>query len=362
MKTAYLCRQCRQAYPEVGFPYVCPNCGGIYEVHSINDLEFDHRTRNQPGIWQYRASFGLNSTAPITYLGEGNTPLIVGRLDRKQIAYKLEYLNPTGSFKDRGTAVMVSMMKDRGFNIAIEDSSGNAGASFAAYSIAFGINAHIYIPESTSGPKRRQIEAYGAHVIPVPGPRENATKIALLAVEQQGIVYASHAYQPFGLAGIATLAYELLEQLGKVPGTIIVPVGHGSLLLGLMLGFNALYQANKIPRMPVFVGVQPKACSPLWAKWCNQTYVPSEIETIAEGTKVKAPIRGDAILEMMAKDDLITTVTDSEIIAAKHQLAKQGMFVEPTSAMVQAALNNLHHKLVDPIVLILTGFGLKSNK
>ncbi|MFH1447045.1 MAG: pyridoxal-phosphate dependent enzyme, partial [Chloroflexota bacterium] len=133
-------------------PYICPFCGGIYEIDVNSDFKLGHIDDTLPGIWRYRSVFGIPQTAPVTYLGEGDTPIIWRKAFSKDIIFKLEFLNPTGSYKDRATAVLTSMLKQRNVSHAIEDSSGNAGASFAAYASAFDIDAEIYIPASTSGP------------------------------------------------------------------------------------------------------------------------------------------------------------------------------------------------------------------
>jgi threonine synthase len=121
--------------------------------------------RKSPGIWCYRNQFGLPDSAPLITLGEGRTPLIWVDIAGNRVALKSDHLNPTGSFKDRGSAILASFLRDRGTDLAVEDSSGNAGASFAAYATRSGIDARIYVPESTSGPKITQIEAYGAEIV-----------------------------------------------------------------------------------------------------------------------------------------------------------------------------------------------------
>ncbi len=127
--------------------------------------------------------------------------------------------------------------------------SGNAGASFAAYAAKAGIQARVFVPEYASGPKSQQIAAYGAELVRVPGPRSAAAD-AVLAEARAGKAYASHAYLPFGLAGYATIAFELYEAMGDAPGTIVAPVGHGGLLLGLVRGFRALQASGAITNMP----------------------------------------------------------------------------------------------------------------
>lgn len=315
------------------------------------------------GLWRYRDSFGLPETAPVISLGEGDTPLIAGQGFGKKIAFKLEYLNPSGSFKDRGTAPLVSFLLSRGITEAVEDSSGNAGASFSAYAARAGITARVFVPSYASGPKRKQIEAYGANLMPIAGPRSAAADAVRKAAED-GAVYASHAFLPFGLPGIATIAYELIEQLGRVPGSIIAPVGHGSLLLGIAKGFAVLKATGIISTNPVLVGVQARACAPLWALStqgaAGLAWV-SEADTLAEGVRVLQPLRGDELmLAVEASGGRFVAIEEEQILPARDALAKAGLFVEPTSAIVWAALQQIAVDLPEPIVLILTGSGLKA--
>lgn len=361
MVTQYICRQCKKSYPRNGFPHRCQTCGGVFELTEIQGLDIVKDFTHLPGIWKYLPSFGLTKSTFINYLGEGNTPLISTQQNSKEVFYKLESLNPTGSYKDRGSAILTSVLRNRGIKTSIEDSSGNAGASFAAYAASAGIQATVYVPDSASGPKLGQIEAYGAQVIPVRGPRENAYKAALEAAEKQCTPYASHAYIPFGMSGIATIAYEIVDQMGKSPDNIFMPIGHGSLFLGVMLGFNAMLNVGKIIQLPRFIGVQPKSYSPLVAKKAGLPFYASGLPTLAEGTKILSPTRGDSILEKMTKDDLILAIEENDLICAYKKLSQLGIFVEPTSALVQAGYDMIKEKLTGSCVLILTGFGLKSS-
>ncbi len=260
------CIDCQSSYPVDQTPYQCLQCGGVYDFTCQLGFDTNQIAVDLPGIWRYQHTFSLPENVPIISLGEGNTPLVWSRAFDRKIAFKLEFLNPTGSFKDRGTAPLVSFLRSRGVTTAVEDSSGNAGASFAAYAAAAGMNAKIFVPAYASGPKRAQIEAYGAEVIGVPGPRSKAAE-AVKKAAQNGAVYASHVYMPHDILGYATIAYELLDQLGKAPGTVITPAGQGSLLLGVGYGFDALLRAGLISRMPVLVGVQAAACAPLWTAY-----------------------------------------------------------------------------------------------
>ncbi|HZU87481.1 MAG TPA: pyridoxal-phosphate dependent enzyme, partial [Anaerolineaceae bacterium] len=348
----------RQPYPEHGLPYICPACGGIYDFDAPPDFDPKKVEPGLPGYWRYRHAFSLPVGAPLVSLGEGNTPLIWADAGSEKVALKLESLNPTGSYKDRGSAVLVSRLAADGAQRAVEDSSGNAGASFAAYMARANLAARVYVPESASGPKREQIEAYGAELRPIPGPRSAAAQ-AVLAEAQQGVPYGSHAYLPFGLAGIATIAYELIEQLGCVPGTVVAPVGHGGLLLGILRGFAA---ALRIEHPPYYVGVQAAACAPLVHAWQNGLATIEQVTegaTLAEGVRVRRPLRAEALLaEIPRGKGEFLAVPEEELLPAFRALAHGGVYVEPTSALVWAAMRQLG-KVPRPLVLIISGIGLK---
>ncbi len=325
---------------------------------SLKSLIFSDVDPNQIGIWRYASSFGLQ--LPPVSLGEGNTPLISAKVFGREVYFKCEYLNPSGSFKDRGTATLVSFLRSRAVTEAIEDSSGNAGASFAAYAARAGINARVYVPDFASGPKRQQIEMYGAKLIPISGSRSKASEVVMQAAEA-GMVYASHAYLPFNLPGYATCAYEIYEQLGCEPGAIIVPAGQGGFLLGIARGFEALLRADKIQKMPMIVGAQASACAPLHALSKNGTMNDVvESPTIAEGVRTRWPVRAEAVVEITRRSGgCFVSVDEAFILSGRDALARLGFYVEPTSALVWHALEELISNLPDPVVVVLTGSGLK---
>jgi threonine synthase len=361
--TQYYCSNCHRPYPDKGLLYKCPQCGGTYALNGTLAYDPLQIESELPGLWRYRHSFGLPADAPVLSMGEGGTPLLPSELAGKRVAFKLEFLNPTGSFKDRGTAPTLSFLRARGVTEAVEDSSGNAGASFAAYAARAGIQGHVFVPDYASGPKRAQIEAHGAEVVRILGPRSEAGKAVREAAEH-GAVYASHSMLPFGLAGLATIAYELVEELVGAPGSVIAPVGHGSLLLGIAEGFRALRAAGAVATLPRLVGVQARACAPLWAvanmgaaglAWMT------EGETLAEGVRVKQPVRGDALMRAIQESGgAVLAVEEEEILPGRDKLAAMGLFVEPTSAIVWSALEQVAAQLPEPIVVVLTGSGLKA--
>jgi threonine synthase len=327
----FQCAKCGQSYPRSGFPYCCEKCGGLFDYKK--PIAFDPVQTAGSGRWpieRYRRSFPLPADIDLVSLGEGDTPLLSHRIFSREIFFKCEYLNPTGSFKDRGSAVLVSALISAGIEEAVEDSSGNAGASFAAYTARAGIRTRIYVPEYASGPKQLQIDAYGAQITKIAGPR-SATAQAVQREAEGGIVYASHAYLPHGIAGFATIAFEIAEQLKGSPGTVITPVGQGTLLLGLHRGFQALRSAGIIERIPALVGVQASACAPLWAAFsggASGVHKVSEGVTVAEGVRIIQPLRGDTVLQAIEESGgLMIAVDEEKIMKGRDALARIGLYV-----------------------------------
>jgi len=330
----------------------------VLELTGIPGLDPSRIRRDDFTLWRYRHALPVPlDDSPVT-LGEGLTPLVEARWGDLPVLFKCEYLNPTGSFKDRGTTVLMTALAAAGVEHVVEDSSGNAGSSLAAYAARAGIRATVYVPAHASPAKRAQIAAYGAQLVCVPGPRSEAAR-AVREAAAGGAVYASHVYHPLITAGMKTAAYEIWEQLGGgLPDAVVLPIGHGSLLLGLARGFAEL---GGRPRL---FGVQAAACAPLAMAWEEGAAEPlpvGEGDTVAEGVRIARPVRGRAILEAVrASGGAIIAVPDEETMAARQRLAHQGFFVEPTSALAVAALDRLRPRLPGTVVVVLTGSGLKS--
>jgi threonine synthase len=357
------CTNCGRVYPLDGTPFKCTVCGGIFDIPEPLPYDPIKIDLSQPGIWKYRHTFGLPDGAEAVSLGEGNTPLRWADVMGRKVAFKCEYENPTGSFKDRGSSVITGFLKSRGVREVVEDSSGNAGASLAGYVPRAEIRARIFVPASASGPKRNQIGSYGAEIVPVPGSRSDVTT-AVLKEAEKGAVYASHAYMPFNLPGYATAAYEIYEQLGTMPSAVITPCGQGGLLLGLARGFDAIRQSGQFVQMPKMIGVQARACAPMWVMstigMAGMGFV-TEGHTLAEGVKVRNPVRGDALLKAVkSTQGSFVAVDEEHILRGRDELKKRGFSVEPTSALVWNALEQVISELKDPIVVLLTGAGFKS--
>lgn len=319
-------------------------------------------------LWRYRAALPLPALEPIS-LGEGVTPLLELELSGGARPFcKLDFLNPTGSFKDRGASVMLSYLRAYGVSAVLEDSSGNGGSSIAGYGAAGGLRVTIFTPASTSPAKTAQARAYGAQVRLVEGPREESAHEAIRHADAERF-YAGHNWQAFFLQGTKTLAYELWEDLGfRAPDNVIVPVGAGSSLLGCWLGFRELLAAGQIERMPRLYAAQPLNCSPVDASFVAGTDRPvprPTAPTIAEGAAIARPLRlAQLIAAVRGTGGGTVAVPEPEITPALEELCGQGLFVEPTSALAAAACSALVTRRVvstaQTTVVLLTGSGLKT--
>jgi threonine synthase len=329
------------------------------------------RDRIEPSrrsLWRYAAAMQVPFEGAVS-LGEGWTPLLPRAWKGTELLWKLEYVMPTGSFKDRGMTAMVSYLKQHGITEVLEDSSGNAGASLATYAAAAGLRCRIMVPEAASYPKIVQMAAHGADVVAVAGSRQDVADAALR--EASAMFYASHNRQPHFLEGTKTLAYELWEQLGfRLPDNVIVPVGYGANVLGCERGFAELMRAGETDRMPRIFGVQAANVSPLAQAFDEGLDEYKEIlprPTLAEGIASQRPTRGRAILAAIrSTHGRILSVSEDEIVDALRALAALGFYVEPTCATVGAALDHLLEagdiRPGDTTVAVLTGTGLKASE
>jgi threonine synthase len=298
-------------------------------------------------------------------MGEGFTPLVPLA---PGVLAKLDFLMPTSSFKDRGAVVLVSRAVQLGVKRAVEDSSGNAGTAIAAYGARAGIAVDVYVPASTSLRKIRQIEWYGAKVRTVAGGRQHTADAAAAAVDSGGAFYASHVYNPWFLEGTQTLAFEIWEQLGRrAPATLVLPAGNGTLVLGARRGFGRLVAAGLCSQVPAIIAVQAAACAPLAEAFAAGAASPLAISpepTAAEGVAVARPARGEQILAAVAgSGGRVVSVTEEEIAASRAQLARAGVFVEPSGAVAWAwaAAAGLRGSAEGPAVVVLGGAGLKAD-
>jgi len=361
-----ICHNCQEA--KEFDPYVfCCECGGAWEPIENSEFDPDSIQKDISSVWRYKDIFGLKMLKSPVSLGAGWTPMLSSGWEGNDAFFKLEYISPTGSFKDRGTEVEMSYLKAVGVKQVVEDSSGNAGSAVAAYAARAGIHADIYAPNSSSPAKLSQIRIYGAALHKISGPRIEATNAVLKAVAGSA-VYASHAYNPVYLLGQQSIAWEIWEQTsGKLPDAVVIPVGQCGLLMGAWLGFRRLLLAGVIEKLPRLFAAQPERLSPIHYAFTNGLNdIPSAHPTqlsIAKGLAIVKPVRGRRILRALRETrGGAVAVPEEKILQAYRNLARRGLFAEPSGAVAAAAIGAVRRELGDSAVILaaLTGSGLKT--
>ncbi|HEY8738858.1 MAG TPA: pyridoxal-phosphate dependent enzyme [Candidatus Dormibacteraeota bacterium] len=304
------------------------------------------------GLWRYRAELAIQGE-PVS-LGEGGTPLM--RHDRWLL--KLEGLSPTGSFKDRGAATAITAARAAGATTVVEDSSGNAGTAIAAYAAAAGLTARIFAPDDIVAIKARAIRALGAELITVSGPRSAVTEAALTAARTAYDV--GHARDDAFLEGVKTIAYELFETLGPELQDVVTPVGQGTVLIGLAMGFGELVSAGRLERPPRLHGVQSEACAPLVRGAALGRPAPVVRQaSIADGIRIPEPTRAErSYAAVRYSGGRWIGVSEDAIERTWRAEAARGLLMEPTSAAALAGARALN--LPEGAVVIITGSGLKA--
>ncbi len=379
-----VCARCGARHPVAELAWRC-GCGGVLDVAPFP------RRPPPPGrpdgvsaaggsLWRYAGALPVRYD-PAVSLGEGLTPLVEAG-GAPGVHLKLDFLMPTLSFKDRGAVVLATLAAALGVRAAMLDSSGNAGTAMAAYLARAGVGLQVLVPAATSPGKLAQMRAHGAQVHLVPGDRAATADAAVQAAGQPGVLYASHVHHPYFLHGVKTFGYEVWEQLGRrLPDTVVLPVGNGTLVLGCALAFEELLADGLADRRPAIVAVQTAGCPPLARAFDDGASVPAPVRaraTVAEGIAIAGPPRGAQILAAVrAGGGAVVTVTDEQTLAARADLAGRGLFVEPTSAVCWAAVRGARglgpptddspaeqrarQLLTDrQVVLPLCGAGLKS--
>lgn len=346
------------------------DCGSHLNLGPGRGLVRGEIVTAEASLWRYQAALAL-AKPPVVTLGEGWTPLVTRDWRGARVLFKLELQMPTGSFKDRGTAVMLNHLLAVNVGRIHEDLSGNAGSSIATYAAAAGLPCRIYVPATAPRAKVVQIATSGAEVRAISGTRQAVTDAALAAAEAADSFYASHNWQPFFIEGTKTLAFELWEQLGfRVPDNVLVPTGYGSNILGLERGFDELEQRGEITNRPRLFAVQAANCAAFATAWATgaEGYVPFNPEpTAADGIATVKPVRTTEVLRALRRSGGgVVAVPETEIAPALAALGRRGLFVEPTSATAAAALTHLLAENTvtseQITVVVLTGHGLKAGE
>lgn len=334
-------------------------------------LNLDYFRQTPPNILKYLPLLPITKHAEFISLREAATPLInsrkLGRNLGVDLMLKVEGKNPTGSFKDRGTAVEISVAKEKGAKAIILASTGNMAASCACYAAVAGIPCFIIVPEGVPTGKLSQVLAFGGHIVQVKGTYNDAADLAYKLAEEMGFYLAGD--YAFRLEGAKTAAFEIIDQmLFQVPDYLVVPIGCGTNIGGYYKGFMDYYRLGLINRLPRIIGVQAEGARAVvnsFEEKRNDIHILPSISTLASAIAVANPIDGLKALEAInSTNGFAVSVTDNEILAAQHRLAKEeGIFAESSAASTIAGVEKLiaqgkidAHKKV---MCILTGDGLK---
>lgn len=300
-------------------------------------------------LWRYRPTLPPLDPGPVS-LGEGATPLVAAG---PGVEVKVDFANPTLSFKDRGAVLVVAAARAAGARSVVVDSSGNAGVAVAAYAARAGLGAEVWVPAATSAKKVAAMHAHGADVRVAPD-RSAAADAAVARVGETGAFYASHVHQPVFAHGVKTWLLEVFEQRhGALPDRVVVPAGNGTLVLGTALAVADLVALGAVRTGPRIVAVQAERCAPLAG------LAPTG-PTLAEGIAIPSPPRaGEVLAAVAASGGAVVTVSEDQLVAARADLAARGLWVEPTAAAAWAAC--LAHPEPDSSsVVVLCGAGLKA--
>jgi threonine synthase len=363
---------CGAAHDKREVHFRCRICGQslelIYDYREIAGKISWKLLRARPfRLWRYREFFPIIADQNIITLGEGGTPLLRSRalgksLDFTSLLFKYEGANPSGSFKDRGTTVEISKALEFKIGAVACASTGNMGASVAAYSSAAGIRCKIYVPRGIAGPKIAQIAAHGAQIVRIGGEYTDALRAATAEFEAKG-TYLMGDY-PYRGAGEKSVAFEITDQIG-VPDYVVCPIGNGTLIASVWKGFKELKATRLTKRLPRMFGVQAAGCCPVVRAFLDGADIirPVRARTAASAIACGDPIDGTKALAALAESDgLAAAVSDSEMRKAKKLLAaREGIYAELSAAAPLAGLIKLKDQLKGDarIVLVVTGHGLK---
>ncbi|QDA30816.1 pyridoxal-phosphate dependent enzyme [Thermococcus indicus] len=343
------CSRCGRTYPET-FRLTC-DCGGtlLVEGPGAGFTPFGHLDMRR-----YLAHLPIGSLVPVPV--PGITPISEIEVGRVRAIFKLEYLHPSGSFKDRGTWVTVAKLLGEGIDEVVLDSSGNAALSFALYALPAGIKLHAFISYDARREKVLLLQKLGAIVHYVEGDRTVIHERAREYAEEKGLTYVTHWLNPYFIEGTKTIAFEVFEQFG-VPDYAFAPTGSGTLLLGLWKGFRELKEMGEIAELPRLVAVQASGYESL----CERSPFTN---SLADGIAIPRPPRLDDMRRALRETNgMCVSVSRSETEGALSWLKRAGFLVEPTSAVALAGLWKLIETGEIPdgssALLPLTGSGLK---
>lgn len=377
----FQCVKCAHTHNPHEIEYVCPACGGNLEVLYDYDRIGKSLTKEWLAanrdltMWRYRALLPIGDTSQVPPLSVGWTPIydcpeLAAKYAVGKLFLKDEGRNPTGSLKDRPSALAVVKAREAGKKIVATASSGNAGAALAGMCASMHMKSVIFVPIDAPDAKLAQLQVYGSTIATVVGTYDQAFDLCLSAARQFGWYQRNTGYNPYMTEGKKTAALEIAEQLGwKVPDKVIVSMGDGCIMGGLWKGFRDLYHLGFIERLPQMIGVQAEDASAIVNALSG--YGPMHKDcarTIADSICVGEPRDATkAIRAINESAGIGVKVTDDEILAAIGEVASAtGVFVEPAAAAAFAGFKKCSQtgsiKPDESVLVLLTGNGLKDVK
>ncbi|HJS29421.1 MAG TPA: threonine synthase [Anaerolineales bacterium] len=383
--TGYRCSVCGQEYGPDEVTYTCLKDGGNLDVildydslkagWKISDLTL----RAEPSLWRYQPLLPVGDPwADGTPLrAAGWTPHfrvegLASQIGLERLWIKDESRNPTASFKDRASAVVVTRAREIGAQVVVTASTGNAGAALAGMAAAVGQRAVILAPRTAPPAKVAQLLVYGAEVLLVEGTYDEAFDLSVQVADEFGWYCRNTGYNPFTAEGKKTASFEIWENIllpryyGRRPLSIFVSVGDGNIISGMHKGFVDLQRMGWLETMPRLYGVQAAGSAAVANafKAGTDTIVPVKASTLADSISVDLPRDGYRALRAVRETGgSYITVEDTEILTAITRLGKIGIFAEPAGSTAFAGLvKAVGEGLVqadDPVVVMVTGSGLK---
>lgn len=378
MKFSYVCIDCGKEYPGSGIRYRCESCADDHSGFQAGNLLIRYDEQELASLKRLKHLspadlFPFPIPTPEVF-PVGNTPLAQsGRLSEKyglkNLRFKLDGANPSGSFKDRASQLVAAQALAEGEHSVVVASTGNAGSSMACAGAAYGLHIILFVPATAPANKLMQAILYGATVIPVDGTYDDAFALSLEYSKKYGGVNRNTAYNPMTIEGKKSVSIELFEQLGRrVPDAVYVPVGDGVIISGVYKGFEDLYLAGITDRIPRIIAAQAVGSNAISAAFSSGKEKPLEkTSTLADSISVGSPAGGRPALRALKKSSgWCVEVDDEAIVQAQLELAKEaGIFVEPAAATSWAALVKDREVLINELgeeaetTVLLTGIGFK---
>ncbi|HUS78778.1 MAG TPA: threonine synthase [Patescibacteria group bacterium] len=367
-----LCSGCGNSFSLEDKNQRCMKCGGTLEYSIADEYLKEVRFTGPMTFWRYRPV--MPPVAKPISLGEGGTPLwkaerLGDHVKLDQLTLKDETRNPTNSFKDRSASLLVSDAVGKGFDSLVCASSGNHGASLAAYSTKEDVSCHLIVPRDLDLGKLTQMIAYDADVSEAADGIEDAIEMAVDLAAKRGWYQATTELNPLSIEASKTISYEVTEQ-GGVPHCMVVAMGSGATIYAIWKGFTELEVMGIIDWKPRLIGVQASGCSPITQAFEKDLESPAEMpsaQTIALAIKIQEPRYGaQALRSLRESGGLSVSVTDEEMMEFGKEIARsEGIFAEPASAATVACLPRLIEDGIidrsDSVVSLITSSGLKTN-